>query len=34
MYPGFAETARQECCGKIADVFMAVAVAAKQQDKR
>ena len=34
MYPGFAKTAREEGLGEIADVFMAVAVAEKQHEKR
>ncbi len=34
MYPGFAETARQEGFGVIAAVFEAIAVAEKQHEKR
>lgn len=34
MYPSFAETARQEGFNDIADVFMAIAVAEKQHEKR
>jgi rubrerythrin len=34
MYPGFAKTAREEGLGEIADVFMAIAVAEKQHEKR
>ncbi|HHI02994.1 MAG TPA: rubrerythrin family protein [candidate division Zixibacteria bacterium] len=34
MYPEFAETAREEGFGNIADVFMAIAVAEKQHEKR
>ena len=34
MYPGFAETARKEGFPQIAEVFMAIAVAEKQHEKR
>ncbi|KPJ76254.1 MAG: rubrerythrin [Deltaproteobacteria bacterium SG8_13] len=34
MYPGFAKTAEEEGLDEIADVFMAVAVAEKQHEKR
>jgi rubrerythrin len=34
MYPGFAETARAEGFNDIADIFMAIAVAEKQHEKR
>jgi rubrerythrin len=34
MYPGFAKTAEEEGLLEIADVFMAVAVAEKQHEKR
>jgi len=34
MYPGFAKTAREEGFDKIADAFMAIAVAEKQHEKR
>lgn len=34
MYPGFAETAKQEGFNEIAAVFMAIAVAEKQHEKR
>ena len=34
MYPSFAETARKEGFGEIADVFEAIAVAEKQHEKR
>ena len=34
MYPGFAKTAQEEGLAEIADVFMAVAVAEKQHEKR
>ena len=34
MYPSFAETARQEGFNDLADVFMAIAVAEKQHEKR
>lgn len=34
MYPEFAETARREGFDEIADVFMAIAVAEKQHEKR
>lgn len=34
MYPNFAETAREEGFEKIADVFLAIAVAEKQHEKR
>ncbi len=34
MYPGFAKTAEEEGLSNIADVFMAVAVAEKQHEKR
>ena len=34
MYPGFAKTAEEEGQNEIADVFMAVAVAEKQHEKR
>lgn len=34
MYPGFAKTAEEEGLSEIADVFMAVAVAEKQHEKR
>ena len=34
MYPGFAKTAQEEGLTEIADVFMAVAVAEKQHEKR
>lgn len=34
MYPGFAETARAEGLNDIADIFMAIAVAEKQHEKR
>ncbi|HEB50157.1 MAG TPA: rubrerythrin family protein [Desulfobulbus sp.] len=34
MYPEFAETARKEGFPEIADVFMAIAVAEKQHEKR
>ena len=34
MYPGFAKTAEEEGLNEIADVFMAVAVAEKQHEKR
>lgn len=34
MYPSFAETARQEGFNEIAEVFMAIAVAEKQHEKR
>lgn len=34
MYPGFAKTAREEGFNDIADVFMAIAVAEKQHEKR
>jgi len=34
MYPGFAKTAREEGFNDIANVFMAIAVAEKQHEKR
>jgi rubrerythrin len=34
MYPGFAETAKEEGFQDIAEVFMAIAVAEKQHEKR
>jgi rubrerythrin len=34
MYPSFAKTAREEGFDEIADVFMAIAVAEKQHEKR
>jgi len=34
MYPGFAKIARQEGFNDIADIFMAIAVAEKQHEKR
>ncbi len=34
MYPGFAKTAREEGFDEIADVFLAIAVAEKQHEKR
>ena len=34
MYPGFAKTAEEEQLAPIADVFMAIAVAEKQHEKR
>jgi len=34
MYPGFAKVAREEGFAAIADVFMAIAVAEKQHEKR
>ncbi len=34
MYPGFAQTAREEGFGEIADAFQAIAVAEKQHEKR
>lgn len=34
MYPSFAETARKEGFDKIADIFLAIAVAEKQHEKR
>jgi rubrerythrin len=34
MYPEFAEIAREEGFGEIADVFLAIAVAEKQHEKR
>ena len=34
MYPSFAETARAEGFNEIADIFMAIAVAEKQHEKR
>jgi len=34
MYPGFAETAREEGFDSIADIFEAIAVAEKQHEKR
>jgi rubrerythrin len=34
MYPGFAKTAREEGFNEISDVFMAIAVAEKQHEKR
>lgn len=34
MYPGFANTAREEGFNKIADMFEAIAVAEKQHEKR
>jgi rubrerythrin len=34
MYPGFAQIARQEGFPEIADIFMAIAVAEKQHEKR
>lgn len=34
MYPGFAKTAKEEGFDEIADVFMAIAVAEKQHEKR
>lgn len=34
MYPGFAKTARKEGFNDIADIFMAIAVAEKQHEKR
>ncbi|EFK08188.1 rubrerythrin [delta proteobacterium NaphS2] len=34
MYPGFAEIAREEGFSTIADVFMSIAVAEKQHEKR
>lgn len=34
MYPGFAKIAREEGFNEIADVFMAIAVAEKQHEKR
>ena len=34
MYPGFAKTAREEGFDDIADIFMAIAVAEKQHEKR
>jgi rubrerythrin len=34
MYPSFAKTARQEGFDDIADIFMAIAVAEKQHEKR
>lgn len=34
MYPSFAKVAREEGFGMIADVFMAIAVAEKQHEKR
>jgi rubrerythrin len=34
MYPGFAKTAGEEGLNEIADVFMAIAVAEKQHEKR
>lgn len=34
MYPGFAKTAREEGFNEIADIFMAIAVAEKQHEKR
>jgi len=34
MYPGFAEVAKKEGFGEIADVFTAIAVAEKQHEKR
>jgi rubrerythrin len=34
MYPGFARTAREEGFDDIADIFMAIAIAEKQHEKR
>jgi rubrerythrin len=34
MYPGFAKTAREEGFDEIADIFMAIAIAEKQHEKR
>ena len=34
MYPGFAKVAREEGFDEIADIFMAIAVAEKQHEKR
>jgi len=34
MYPGFAKSAREEGFHEIADIFMAIAVAEKQHEKR
>ncbi|MFC1538786.1 rubrerythrin [Candidatus Latescibacterota bacterium] len=34
MYPGFADVAREEGFDNIADIFMAIAVAEKQHEKR
>jgi rubrerythrin len=34
MYPGFAKTAKEEGFDEIADIFMAIAVAEKQHEKR
>lgn len=34
MYPDFARTARKEGFGEVADVFLAIAVAEKQHEKR
>jgi len=34
MYPGFAEIAREEGFNQIADIFMAIAIAEKQHEKR
>lgn len=34
MYPGFAKIAREEGFNQIADIFMAIAVAEKQHEKR
>ena len=34
MYPGFAETAREEGFGSIANIFESIAVAEKQHEKR
>lgn len=34
MYPGFADVAREEGFAQIADIFMAIAVAEKQHEKR
>ncbi len=34
MYPEFAEVAREEGFGEIADIFLAIAVAEKQHEKR
>lgn len=34
MYPSFAETAREEGFANIADIFMSIAVAEKQHEKR
>ena len=34
MYPGFAKTAQEEGLNQIADIFLAIAVAEKQHEKR